>query len=469
MRPVVNFGGNVRFTPARYYVPRDEAEVLAVLDRHAGGTVRVVGALHSWSPVVVSADAVIDLRHFDRVTVERDPDGAVWATVGGGCRVKHLLRKLRHIANVTLPSLGLITEQTVAGAMSTGTHGSGRHSMSHYAAAVRAAAYDPATGKARVYTWTGGPELRAARCALGCMGVILSVRIRCVPAYDVTETIVPCATLDEVLAGESAFPLQQFFLLPHGWTYLAQRRAVAPVTKPRHGLRTSLYRLYWLYAIDIGLHLNILRLAYLNRPRLTRFFFRHVLSRLTPKNVTVTDRSDRMLVMEHELFRHFEIEAFVPAAELRRAVPVIRAILEVFAGTAAPDPETAAALDTAGVGDDLRRHRGAFTFHYPVAFRKVLADDTLVSPAAGPGEPYYAVSFTTYARPPGPFLALAAVLARALARLFRARLHWGKHFPLAAADVGPMYPGLGEFRALCLRVDPNGVFVNDFARRMLLD
>jgi hypothetical protein len=54
-----------------------------------------------------------------------------------------------------------------------------------------------------------------------------------------------------------------------------------------------------------------------------------------------------------------------------------------------------------------------------------------------------------------------------MTRLFEARLHWGKYFPLDGADVEGEYPGLAEFRAQCLQVDPNGVFRNSFAERVL--
>src|SRR5947209_3581765 len=80
-------------------------------------------------------------------------------------------------------------------------HGSGMLSLSHFVYEVRLTAYE-ADGKARIHIWGDGPELRAARCAVGCTGVILSVRFRAVPKYDVVETIVHCVTLDEVLAGE---------------------------------------------------------------------------------------------------------------------------------------------------------------------------------------------------------------------------------------------------------------------------
>ena len=92
----------------------------------------MVGAKHSWNAGLASDDVSVNLRHFDRVETTTDDEGGTWATVGGGCPLKVLLQELRVQADVTLPTLGLITEQTIAGAISTGTHGSGRHSLSHY-------------------------------------------------------------------------------------------------------------------------------------------------------------------------------------------------------------------------------------------------------------------------------------------------------------------------------------------------
>jgi FAD/FMN-containing dehydrogenase len=466
-RPIVNFGGNVRFTPRYAYAPATEAEVLAILDRHARSKVRVGGALHSWNPAIVSDDAFVDLRHFDQVEVQHGKDGAVWATVGGGCRIKHLLRKLHGLTRATVPSLGLITEQTIAGAVSTATHGSGRHSLSHYIDELRVAAYDPDTGKARIHVWNDGAELRAARCALGCMGVILSVRFRCVPRFDVAETMVPCATIDDVLAAESEFPLQQFYLVPHRWSYFAQRRRVSPL-RDGHGWLAPPYRTYWWFGIDIGLHLMVkLVAAWLKSPTLTRFFYRHVLPRLILTNATVVDRSERMLVMEHELFRHLEMELFVPARHVRDAAAFVRAVLQVFDGASASLPdEIAAALDSIGMREELLAKWGTFTHHYPVTFRRVLPDDALLSMSSG-DEPCYAISFITYAEPRADFLAMASFLARGTSRLFAARLHWGKWFPLGAAEVERAYPRLPEFRALCRRFDPNGVFRNEFTGRVL--
>ena len=468
--PITNFGGNFRFIPRFRYAPTTEAEVLNLLDKHANGKVRVVGALHSWSPAVVTDGALVDLRHFDRVHVERGPGGEVWATAGGGCRIKPLLRQVHARSDATLPSLGLITEQTIAGAISTGTHGSGKHSLSHYVDEIRVAAYDAQTGKARIYVRNGGAELRAGRCGLGCMGIILSVRVRCVPKYDVAETITPCATLDEVLRLEGEFPLQQFFLIPHRWSWFVQRRRpVAPASPPRRSWSAKLYRAYWFFCLDVGFHLVMKLLAsVLGSPALIRWFYRWAFSILVIKNRTVVDTSDRMLVMEHELFRHLEIEIFVLSSQVRQAAEFIRHVLAAFDDKAAVVPEqTCAALKQFGMYERLLQDRGTFTHHYPITFRRVLPDETLISMSSGSDEPYYAISFITYVEPRERFFELASFLALSMTALFGARLHWGKHFPLTSVETERVYQHLEEFRRLCRKTDPRGVFRNEYTDRVL--
>ena len=299
------------------------------------------------------------------------------------------------------------------------------------------------------------------------MGVILSMRFRCVPKYDVAETIVPCATLDKALAGEGEFPLQQFYFIPYLWSYFVQRRAVTPANRPRRSLGAKLYRAWWYTNIDVGLHVVIKLLASVCKsPTLIRFFYRHVLPILILKNRTVIDHSERMLVMEHELFKHLEIEIFVPAKHIRPAAVFVQETLRVFAGTG-DTMRVAAELERIGMCDELAKQRGSFTHHYAVTFRRVLPDDALISMTGGTEEPWYAISFITYVEPREPFYALASFLAHSMAMLFQARPHWGKYFPLSGTEVGTLYPRLPEFRALCRCVDPYGVFRNEFAERML--
>jgi FAD/FMN-containing dehydrogenase len=466
-REVINFGGNLRFTPRRYYVPQSEDEVLAILDRHAGEQIRVVGSRHAWSEGIVSPDVIIDLRRLNAVELTEPAPGEIHATAGGGCQIKHLLEQLHARAGATLPSIGLITEQTIAGAIATATHGSGRQSMSHFMEEIRTAAYDPATGRARIYVWNSGDELRAARCSLGCLGVILSVRFRCVPQYLIAETVERCAGIDEIVAHEEEFPLQQFYLLPHVWAWYVQRRRTSPDL--RRSWYAGLYRLYWFVGIDITLHLTIKFIVSLMKSRrLVRFYYRQILPPAIMRNVAIVDHSDKTLVMEHELFRHLEIEIFVPRRHVRRAAAFVQDILAAFDSRAGElSSETRQDLQRIGMEQTLEDLRGTYAQHYAVTFRRVLPDDTLISMTAAADEPWYAISFITYAEPRDRFLAMGTFLLRCMILLFGARPHWGKFCPLSREEAAQLYPHLADFRAVCRRVDPHGVFQNDFTRRVL--
>jgi FAD/FMN-containing dehydrogenase len=462
---ILNFGHNVRFTPRRLYRPRTEAELLDILNRHRTGQIRVVASRHSWSDAIVSDDALIDMRHFNYVRLHQRA-GETFATVGGGCPIKRLLATLNEVG-LTTPSVGLINEQTIAGAISTGTHGSGKHSLSHYISSLRLACFAADGGSAVVREVAEGPELRAARCSLGCLGVIVDVTFRCVPQYFVEERTRPCDSIEDALARQEDAPLTQFYLMPHSWRYYAQERTVAAQNKA--SLSAPLYRLHCFLNIDIVLHLLVkLFAAVLRSRRLVRLLFRRQLPTMIFPRWVVTDRSDRMLVMEHELFRHLEMELFVPAAQVVPAARYVTHVLQVADGCGTrPTPDVQDQLSRVGMCDALDRIQGTYNHHYPVCIRRVLADDTLLSMSSGGEDSWYAISFITYVEPREPFYHIARFLAASMAKLFKARLHWGKWFPLGAAEVREMYPNLREFQEICVRFDPRGVFRNTYVTSVL--
>jgi FAD/FMN-containing dehydrogenase len=473
---VRNFGGNVNFVASRWYAPRTEEEVLELLNRHSGAKIRVAGSLHSWSDAVVSEDVLLDMRHFDQVEIARGPDGQWWATVGSGCTIQRLLKALHQDTEATLPTLGVIKKQTIAGAISTGTHGSGSPSLSHYVEEIRAAAYDPVSGRAKTYCWNSGEGLRAARCALGCMGVILSVKIRCTPKYYVSEAIVPQDTLEEVLAGEERFPLQQFILLPYSWKYFVYRRQVVDATpQSRHTPNIYWARATKLVSVDIFQHLVLKLLLLLSSSqkgssKLIGWFYRGVFPPLVGRKRSVVDYSENAITMRHDMFRHLEMEVFVPAEHLPRAVEMIRAVVSIIAGFSTDAPEDVAReLSRAGRLDELLRLKGQYTHHYPIFFRHVLKDDTLISMSSGAKDSYYSISFFTYLKPESRkrFYQFANFLAECMTSIYEARLHWGKYNPLTFAEVKESYPHLGAFRRWCTSVDPKGVFQNGYTQRVL--
>jgi hypothetical protein len=276
----------------------------------------------------------------------------------------------------------------------------------------------------------------------------VAVQVQVRPQYFVEEHLRAYQTLDEVLAAEDEFPLQQFYLLPWRWSYLAQHRREVPGPRSWHA---PLYRAYWFSFIDIGLHLVLLLLVQLLRsPALIRAFYRWLVTLTVVRGWRVVDRSQDQLIMEHELFRHIEIELFVTRSTLAAALQCVRETVE--------------------------QSRDFYTHHYAICVRKVLPDETLISMSSGrsstraSSEPSYAISLISYARPSerAGFFQFADKLSRQMVERFEARPHWGKYCPLTAAHAERLYPRLGEFQEICQQSDPASAFCNDWTARVVL-
>ena len=259
--------------------------------------------------------------------------------------------------------------------------------------------------------------------------------------------------------------------MPWRWTYLAQHRR--EVTHRRSRL-ASLYRLHWFVCIDVALHLLILfAVRVVASTRFLRFLYRHVIPRTVIHGWKVSDESSAMLVMEHELFRHIEIELFVPSQSLAAALEDIRTILT----TAGDVKETTSKLrlsesECPGADDpEIAALRGTYCHHYPICIRKVLADDTLISMAAGDDQVWYAISLISYAhvRDRDGFHRVAGVLAKTLADRYGARPHWGKVCPLTGAQLTGLYPNFDRYREICQASDPAGAFRNHWMNSMWED
>jgi hypothetical protein len=270
-----------------------------------------------------------------------------------------------------------------------------------------------------------------------------------------------------VLGHETDWPLQQFFLIPHAWHWYAQQRRIDPRGRPSVG--AGLYRWYWRWTFDIGLHLLILlAAAVLRSRRAVHGLYKWLLPVAVRASWTVSDRSYRQLTMDHERFRHLEMELFVRADRLEPALAFLREVLELTDGSRVELSDgVRMQLESAGHYAAAQSLVGSYVHHYPICVRRVLADDTWLSMAAGSAGTWYAVSLITYVVPREPFYAVARLLADSMADLFDARIHWGKWFPWGAERVQGAYPDLPRFVGVCRLLDPDGVFTNRFVAERL--
>jgi FAD/FMN-containing dehydrogenase len=200
-----NWVGNVRATPRTVVTPGSITELRAAVVEavQRGETVRVAGAGHSFAPLCATSGTLLDLSRL--AGVERIDPNTGEATIWAGTRIadlgEPLLAKGRALANQ-----GDIDRQAIAGAVSTGTHGTGRKHGS-FSAAARAVELMRPDGDLLTIDTTEPERLRAASLSLGLLGVLTRVTLATVPAYKLREQTQVLAfddCLDGFLAEETS-------------------------------------------------------------------------------------------------------------------------------------------------------------------------------------------------------------------------------------------------------------------------
>ena len=306
--------------PAEHVRPATRAELSEAVAR--GRAVRVAGAGHSFSGVVPTDGTLLSLDRLDRVLdVDRD-SGLVRAEAG--IRLHRLVREL-HAHGLALPNLGDIDAQSLAGALVTGTHGTGAK-LGNLAASVEAMELVLADGSE--LTVDGGDELRAARVGLGALGVVAAVTLRCVPAFRLHAVDRPLP-LDDVLGeldrhvdGNDHFELFTFPHSPIALTRTNNRSDSAP--SPRHPRRE------WLQDVVLDNHVfgllnRVARRAPKTIPRLNRLAGRSASQRervADSFDVFASPRLVRFEEMEYALPREHAVEAMRAARQILERYPV---------------------------------------------------------------------------------------------------------------------------------------------------
>src|SRR4051794_17990307 len=212
-----NWSGGQRCAPREELHPGSEDEVAQIV-RRGDGPIRVAGSGHSFTDVVLT-DGV--LLHLDRMASLVRVEGDV-ARVQAGMTL-HALGPALAAHGLGLENQGDIDAQTVAGALATGTHGTGERYRNLSANVVGMRLVD---GRGEVVELTDPEDLRAARVSLGALGVITEVTVRCVPLYGLDRVDEPrpipdvLGELDALVAAHDHFEL---FAFPHTQTTMVRR------------------------------------------------------------------------------------------------------------------------------------------------------------------------------------------------------------------------------------------------------
>ena len=225
-----NWAGTATATPARWCRPRSEAEISAAVKdaASAGLPVRALGSGHSFTAAAATSGVALDLSRWTGITAADTGTGLV--TARSGTTLRALGAELAGLG-LAMANLGDIDAQTLAGALSTGTHGTGAR-LGGLATQVESLELVLADGSVVTCSASSRPELfAAARIGLGALGVITTVTLRCVPSFTLLADERP-VPVEEVLEQFDALAAAndhfEFYWFPYGRKALVKRNNRLP-------------------------------------------------------------------------------------------------------------------------------------------------------------------------------------------------------------------------------------------------
>jgi L-gulono-1,4-lactone dehydrogenase len=426
---LATWGRTFRARPARVATPRstsEAAELVATAGRD-GLAVKAVGSRHSFADIAIT-DGLLLLP--DGMTAVRSIDTAAGlVTVEAGLPLRRLNAVLA-THGLAMTNLGDIDAQTVAGAIATGTHGTGRASAG-LASFVRELELVLADGAVVRCGPARDPDLfAAARVGLGAFGVVTAVTLQVEPAFLLHAREEP-RRLDDVLDSFDDLVASndhvEFYWFPHTDRALLKRNnRVGPPARPLRRMR-ALVDDELLSNVAFGAVCHLGRAAPALVPVMNQVSARALAAR------EYVDSSHRVFTSKRRV-RFAESEYAVPRAGV---APLLR--------------ELRAAVD-----------RSEWRITFPVEVRVAPADDVWLSTAACRDTAYVAVHVFRNTSWDGYFPAFEA-----MAVAMGGRPHWGKLHTRDAAYLTAAYPRFTDALAVRDRVDPARVFGNAYLDRVL--
>jgi FAD-linked oxidoreductase len=428
-KPWENWGRSVTSSPQFVSRASSVSQVVDTVEfaraRHL--SIKPVGAGHSFTAIAATDGVQLDISGIQGIIAI---DGDL-VTLGAGTYL-HQLPGLLRSHSLALENMGDIDRQTIAGAISTGTHGTGAR-FGGLATQIVALTLVTADGSVRHISETENAALLpAARLGLGALGIVVDVTVRCVPEF-VIHALEKPEVLDAVLdnwmdraMGADHF---EFYWFPHTTSALTKTNTRLPADTPRHRQNRLAA---WIddEALANGFYATLCRLGTLIPNAIP------ALNRLSNKGIAkreIVDGWHEVLTSPRRV-RFREMEYSIPAENVPEALREVQQFID----------------------------RRGLTISFPVEARIAAADDNWLSTAYGRRSGYIAVH-RYYREDPAEYFAGVEAIMRA----HEGRPHWGKMHARVAADLRPSYPRFDDFLAVRDRLDPDRVFRNTYLDRVL--
>jgi L-gulonolactone oxidase len=423
-----NWARNQTAHPVEVHQPTSEHDLATIVEQAAGDgrRVKVVGSGHSFTDIACTDGHLLELGRYNRV-LAIDPDART-ATVQAGIRLEDLNLELDR-RGLAMPNLGDIAYQTVAGATSTSTHGTGVR-LTGLAGQISGLRLVLADGSALDCSADTEPELfHCARVGLGALGIVSTVTLRVVPAFNLAVVEEPMrvdALLDDLDAHVDGNDHFEFFWVPHtGWALTKTNNRTTDPLSPRS--RFSEWRNdMFMQNYAFGALCRVGRL----RPR-----WIPKLAKALPASgrVTYVDQSYRVFASPR-LVRFYEMEYAIPREACAEALNRVRRFVE----------------------------DSGLLLNFPVEVRFTAPDDIPLSTASGRESCYIAIHVYQGMEHRPYFEGVERIMDD-----YGGRPHWGKLHFQTAATLPTRYDQWEQFLAVRDRVDPQRRFANDYLARVL--
>jgi len=408
-----NWGQTIKCKPDSYCQPDTEAKVVQIVQQAIAQNrkVRTVGAGHSWAPLVLTRDILVNLDKLDAVRTNTPHQFAV---IEAGARLKDIIDVLR-LNQLGFANLGSITEQSLAGAISTGTHGTG---LTFGSIGTQITSVRLVTGTGNVITVTDQEKdrLNALRLSLGALGIITELTLKCVPDYNLEFAAYWCKFNDvvdqmETLAQQNA-RVKFWWLIPP----IGGKEDVIMTTENPVAAAPSAPSVSGLPMDAVELFNSLLNIGTPSPPGQNPF-------------LKYVGKYDQVLTILLIPVLHRECEYAIPIGKTAEALRAFKRVVD--------------------------EEHLALTL--PLEVRYVAKDETLLSPAYKQDICYIGVATQPNS---------TEVIERfePIMKRLGGKPHWGKCFSLTRAEAEAMYPEYQKFRTIRNELDPNRVFSNEFLK-----
>ena len=422
-----NWAGNEVASPASIEMAvstEHVAELVTDAVEH-GQKVKVPGSGHSFTPAAATNGRMIRIEGISGIT-SIDKERRL-VTVGAGTTLNDL-NVLLHAEGLAMANLGDIAYQTVAGAVSTSTHGTGRK-LTGLAAQVKGMTLVDGQGNIHHCNETTNQEiLEMARVSVGSFGAITECTIQVVDAFRLHAHEVPMKfddvldNLQDLVHNNDHF---EFFWIPHtNWTLTKRNNRTEDPLDPLPPIRGWFSKTFMEnYAFGALCHVG--RIVPKAIPRLA--------TALPSSGSRTYVNQSYKIFASPRLVHFYEMEHAIPADALPAALREVRSMIE----------------------------RKKYLLNFPVEVRFTAADDVPLSTAYQRESAYIAVHVFKGMEYEPFFRDVEDILKH-----FAARPHWGKIHHRTASEFAEMYPRFNEFLAMRDRLDPNKTFSNRYTQQV---